>query len=215
MFGVVGDRIGHRDLLAMMRATYAVLAVTLMTLVLTGTSEPALRLHHCDPDGPGPAVRPRRARRAGGDHHAARSPDRCDQRLPHHHGHRAHRRRAVRRRIVRRARHGPGLCRDRQPLYPGHAAHAVRGRGCAEEAPSGRGRRRRYPACLAPARSQGGRRLYLDHAADAGGDVDRLPRQSDRLSAVERTVALYRQRRSTAPTRPGSAISRRALRSAR
>ena len=26
MFGVVGDRIGHRDLLAMMRAIYAVLA---------------------------------------------------------------------------------------------------------------------------------------------------------------------------------------------
>ena len=37
MFGVVGDRIGHRDLLAMMRATYAVLAGTLMTLALTGT----------------------------------------------------------------------------------------------------------------------------------------------------------------------------------
>src|SRR3981081_2148279 len=36
MFGVVGDRIGHRDLLAMMRATYAVLAGTLMTLALTG-----------------------------------------------------------------------------------------------------------------------------------------------------------------------------------
>jgi uncharacterized protein YqgC (DUF456 family) len=36
MFGVVGDRIGHRDLLAMMRATYAVLAATLMTLALTG-----------------------------------------------------------------------------------------------------------------------------------------------------------------------------------
>jgi len=32
MFGVVGDRIGHRDLLAMMRATYAVLAAVLMTL---------------------------------------------------------------------------------------------------------------------------------------------------------------------------------------
>src|SRR5262249_35954539 len=40
MFGVVGDRIGHRDLLAMMRATYAVLAATLMTLVLTGTLTP-------------------------------------------------------------------------------------------------------------------------------------------------------------------------------
>lgn len=40
MFGVVGDRIGHRDLLAMMRATYAVLAGTLMTLALTGHLSP-------------------------------------------------------------------------------------------------------------------------------------------------------------------------------
>jgi len=40
MFGVVGDRIGHRDLLAMMRATYALLAVTLTTLVLTGALSP-------------------------------------------------------------------------------------------------------------------------------------------------------------------------------
>jgi len=34
------DRIGHRDLLAMMRATYAVLAATLMTLALTGYLNP-------------------------------------------------------------------------------------------------------------------------------------------------------------------------------
>src|SRR6266480_1277041 len=40
MFGVVGDRIGHRDLLAMMRATYAMLAATLMTLALTGNLSP-------------------------------------------------------------------------------------------------------------------------------------------------------------------------------
>jgi predicted MFS family arabinose efflux permease len=40
MFGVVGDRIGHRDLLAMMRAVYAVLAATLMTLALTGHQTP-------------------------------------------------------------------------------------------------------------------------------------------------------------------------------
>jgi predicted MFS family arabinose efflux permease len=40
MFGVVGDRIGHRDLLAMMRATYAVLAAVLMTLALTGHLSP-------------------------------------------------------------------------------------------------------------------------------------------------------------------------------
>lgn len=40
MFGVVGDRIGHRDLLAMMRATYAVLATVLMTLALSGQLSP-------------------------------------------------------------------------------------------------------------------------------------------------------------------------------
>ena len=40
MFGVVGDRIGHRDLLAMMRATYAVLAAILMTLALSGHLSP-------------------------------------------------------------------------------------------------------------------------------------------------------------------------------
>ena len=40
MFGVVGDRIGHRDLLAMMRAVYAVLAAALMTLALTGYVSP-------------------------------------------------------------------------------------------------------------------------------------------------------------------------------
>ena len=40
MFGVVGDRIGHRDLLAMMRATYAVLAAVLMMLALTGYLTP-------------------------------------------------------------------------------------------------------------------------------------------------------------------------------
>src|SRR6476619_3847247 len=40
MFGVVGDRIGHRDLLAMMRTVYAVLGATLMTLALTGHLNP-------------------------------------------------------------------------------------------------------------------------------------------------------------------------------
>lgn len=40
MFGVVGDRIGHRDLLAMMRAAYTVLAATLMMLALTGFLSP-------------------------------------------------------------------------------------------------------------------------------------------------------------------------------
>src|SRR4051812_7667183 len=40
MFGVFGDRIGHRNLLAGMRATYAVLATTMMTLALTHQINP-------------------------------------------------------------------------------------------------------------------------------------------------------------------------------
>ncbi len=40
MFGVVGDRIGHRNLLCLMRATYGLLAVTLMTLALTNSLQP-------------------------------------------------------------------------------------------------------------------------------------------------------------------------------
>ncbi len=40
MFGVIGDRIGHRDLLAMMRVSYTVLATILMTLALTGRLNP-------------------------------------------------------------------------------------------------------------------------------------------------------------------------------
>lgn len=40
LIGVAGDRIGHRDLLAIMRATYAVLATVLMTLALTGYLAP-------------------------------------------------------------------------------------------------------------------------------------------------------------------------------
>lgn len=41
MFGVAGDRIGHRDLLAMMRAAYAVLATVLTTLALGGQLNPS------------------------------------------------------------------------------------------------------------------------------------------------------------------------------
>jgi predicted MFS family arabinose efflux permease len=40
MFGVVGDRIGHRNVLGAMRAVYAVLATTLMTLAFAGLLNP-------------------------------------------------------------------------------------------------------------------------------------------------------------------------------
>ena len=41
LLGVLGDRIGHRNLLAGMRAIYTLLAATLMILALTGTLRPA------------------------------------------------------------------------------------------------------------------------------------------------------------------------------
>lgn len=40
MFGVFGDRIGHRNLLAGMRAAYGLLATTMLTLTLTGLINP-------------------------------------------------------------------------------------------------------------------------------------------------------------------------------
>src|SRR6195952_400207 len=40
MFGVAGDRIGHRNLLAAMRAIYVALSATLMMLALTGYLNP-------------------------------------------------------------------------------------------------------------------------------------------------------------------------------
>ena len=42
MFGVMGDRIGHRNLLCGMRAVYTTLATTLMTLAFTGILTPVL-----------------------------------------------------------------------------------------------------------------------------------------------------------------------------
>ena len=42
MFGVMGDRIGHRNMLCGMRGLYTVLAATLMTLIATGTLTPVL-----------------------------------------------------------------------------------------------------------------------------------------------------------------------------
>ena len=84
MFGVVGDRIGHRDLLAMMRATYAVLAATLMTLALTGHLTPLFVFVVAALMG---LVRPSDLGVRGAlvaDHHAARPVDRRDQHLAHH-----------------------------------------------------------------------------------------------------------------------------------
>lgn len=41
LFGVMGDRIGHRNLLCVMRAGYFVFATTIMTLAFTGIIRPS------------------------------------------------------------------------------------------------------------------------------------------------------------------------------
>ena len=71
----------------------------------------------------------------------------------------------------------------------GHVADPVR-RGPVG-AGSGRCCRRRA-AALADARAQGRRRPCLDHTTDARRGLDRIPRQSHRLSVLQRTAALYR-----------------------
>ena len=91
MFGVIGDRIGQRDLLVMMRASYALLAVAMTVLALTGYLTPTYVLVSVAIMG---LVRPSDlgVRGAlGRQHHAAGSTGRRDQRLPHHVGYRAHR----------------------------------------------------------------------------------------------------------------------------
>ena len=98
MFGVFGDRIGHRNLLAGMRAIYAVLATTMMTLALTGLINPVYVFILVVDLGPDPAVRSRRARRAGRQHHAARVSRQRHEPVAHDDGFRAHCRRADRRR---------------------------------------------------------------------------------------------------------------------
>ena len=73
----------------------------------------------------------------------------------------------------------------------------------------------RGAAELAAARSEGRRGLCMDHATHAGRALDRLPGQSDRLSADQRASALRCAGDLSAPPRPASDICRRALRSAR
>ena len=192
MFGVVGDRIGHRDLLAMMRATYAVLAATLMTLALTGHLTPLYVFIIVAIMG---LVRPSDLGVRGALVATIMPHDQLIGAI------------SISRTTMDTARiagalSGAGLfaALGMGPAYMAivglyvvsTAAHALR-RGAVETAPGRCGGRRRA-AALADARPQGGRRLCLDHAADARGDLDRVPRQPDRLSAVQRIAALYRAR---------------------
>ena len=171
-----------------------------------------LRLHPGVDPRAGPPLRPRPARCIGRQHHAACVSGQRSEPVAHHHGYRAHRRRPDRRRHVRRARHGASLCADCLPLPCQHHSDTVHFTGLREDVDQGGSRN---CARLAMARSVGRARLYLEHAAHAGGDVDRVPGQPHGLSLHRQPVALHCAQRASTPTRPGSAICRQALRSAR
>ena len=191
MFGVVGDRIGHRDLLAMMRATYAVLAAVLMTLALSGHLAPLYVFMIAAVMG---IVRPSDLGVRGALVATI---------MPHGQliGAISISRTTMDTARIAGALSGAGLfaALGMGPAYvaivclyitataltlcivaPGKAACG--GRGC-----------QRGVAALAAARPQGGRGLCLDHAADAGRAVGRVPRQPDGLSAHQWPAALHRQ----------------------
>ena len=134
--GVTSDRIGHRKLLAAMRAIYAVVAAVLMALAFTGVLSPLLVLVLAAVSG---LVRPsdmglRGARDRRRD--AGEPDDRRDELLAHHLRHRTHRRRADRRWIVRRVRHRAGLCGDHRALRARLGADLVGDPGPRRAAPA-------------------------------------------------------------------------------
>ena len=116
MFGVMGDRIGHRNLLCAMRAVYTTLATTLMTFAFMGVLTPVHVFVIAASDGPGAPFGHRDARRGGRRHHARRSADGRDGHSAHDPGFRQDRGRAHRRGARRNARHGPRLSGGRKPL---------------------------------------------------------------------------------------------------
>ena len=74
LFGVAGDRLGHRNVLFGMRVSYALLAAILMALAFAGAVTPLMVHHHRDAGGNGPSRRisacaarwwPRRCRTSG------------------------------------------------------------------------------------------------------------------------------------------------------
>ncbi len=186
VFGMAGDRLGHRAVLCAMRASYAVLAALLMTLAFTATLRP---LHVFVIAAIAGLVRP--------SDNAMRSalvadtmpPDRFVSAMG------ASRTTADSARTVGSLA-GAGLFAA-LGLGPAYAAitvflshwlraHPRRQRGAPHSPP-----RRAEFALARPARGIG---LSVGHAILAGGAVARLPGQPDRVSDDQRPAALHRAR---------------------
>ncbi len=83
VFGMAGDRIGHRAILCAMRGAYAALGGRRCGAGLRRGTASRLCLHHRHAVGADPAVRPGAAQRAGGRDDAARHADGDDGRVAH------------------------------------------------------------------------------------------------------------------------------------
>ena len=118
MFGVLGDRLGGRAMLCGMRATYTLLAASLMILGLADMLTPALRARRRGARRDRPSERPGDAQCPDRRHHPARSPDGRRRDVAHDHGLRPGRGRACRRRAVGHPRHRARVCL-RHDLLPG------------------------------------------------------------------------------------------------
>ena len=153
LFGLAGDRLGHRNVLCAMRAVYATLATVLATLAFSGWLSPPAVFVHRRAGRAGAPVGPRDARRAGRRDHPVRPPGRRHGRLAHHRRFRAHRRVAGRRGTVRRVRHGAGLSghhaglHHRLPADAGRRRAAPLRRGARRASRSGATCARGWPMC--------------------------------------------------------------------
>jgi len=110
MFGMAGDRFGHRTVLCAMRLAYAVMAALLMIMASPERCA-AVRAGDRRRERSGAALRPRDAPDLGGQHRAGGPADGRDGSRAHDVGRRTHFRLDRRRLAGRLPRHRPGLWR--------------------------------------------------------------------------------------------------------
>ena len=125
VFGMVGDRMGHRDLLAAMRLAYTALSATIMTLALTGHLTPLNVMIIVAIMG---LIRPSDLGVRGALLADIMPPEQlvgAISLVAYDAGQRAHCRRLDRRRTVRGSRHRFRLCGDRLSLSRGRRPDVV------------------------------------------------------------------------------------------
>ncbi len=186
LFGMAGDRVGHRAILCAMRGAYATLGIVVATLAFAEALHPAYVFVIGTLSG---LIRPSDQGMRNALVAATMPRDTLMATMG------VSRTTSDSARIfgalsgagaVRRLRSRPGLSGDRRVVSDRFPADP----GRVEWPPAATASRRR--AALAVARSARGVGLCLGHAVIAGRPVARLPRQPDGVSADQRPLAIYR-----------------------